>query len=59
VCTSLLVDVGNEVLLATASLIWNSLGGALGEELDGGVGGDALLFRSLLRVRSFGVDFGD
>lgn len=59
VCARLLIDVGNEVLLVAASLVCNGLGGAFGEELDCGVGGNALLLGSTFCVWSFGVNFGD
>jgi len=56
---SLLIYISDEILLVAASLICNGLGGALREELDCGVGRDALLFGGGLRVGGFGINLGN
>lgn len=59
VSAGLLVDVCNQGLLGAATLVRNSFGGTLGEELDGGVGLDALVLCRGLCVWCFGVNLGD
>jgi len=53
------VEEVDEVLLGAATLVWESLGTALLEVLDGGVGLDALLGCEGLGVLGFGVDLGN
>lgn len=55
----LLVDEVDKVVLGAAALVVFRGGAALGEELDGRVGLDALVLGCLLCVGGFGVDFGD
>lgn len=59
VSASVGVEEVNEVLLGAAALVWESLGAALLEVLDGGVGLNALLGCESLGVLGFGVDLGD
>ena len=53
------VDELDKVLLGASALVWEGLGGALLEVLDGGVRADALLGSNGLGVLGFGVDLGD
>ena len=48
-----------EILLGAASRIILGRGGAPGEELDGGIGFDALLLSGSLCIFGFGVNLGD
>jgi len=59
VSTGLLVQEVNEGLLGASTLVRLGLLGALGEELDGGVAGDALFSGKGLGVLGFGVDLGN
>ena len=54
-----LVEVLDERILGTSALVRGGLEGTLLEELDGRVGGDALLLCKGLCVLGFGVDLGD
>lgn len=55
----LFVDVGDEGLLAAAAIVVDGLLAASGEELDGGVGLDAVLRGDGLAVGSLGIDLGN
>lgn len=56
---SLLVDELDEVDLSAPTSVGLGFFGALGEELDGWVAGDALLLGRSLGVLSFGINLGN
>lgn len=55
----LLVDVGNEVTLAAATLVCNSILAAGGEVLDGRVGCNSVLLSCSFAIGGIGIDLGD
>ena len=59
VSAGLLVDELDEGLLGASAGVVLGLGGALGEELDGRVSGDALFLGQGTGVLGFGIDLGD
>jgi hypothetical protein len=56
VCTGLLVEKSNEICLSAPTIVCLWFLAALGEELDGWVGRNALVFGSGLRILGFGVN---